>query len=223
MELSDILRRLSGLDACAVSDACDKLGLSPAQSGLAPRTGTARLSGRVMTLRLAEGPPPADAPPVHLGSNAINRAQPGDIIVVEQRSGVDAGCWGGILSNGAKTRGIAGVIADGAVRDVDEAAALDFPIFARATTARTARGRVHEAETGGPVTIGEATVNAGDFVVVDGSGAAFIPADRIADVLVAASEIAAREAELTRAVRSGVPIDQVMGGNYEHMLEDTPS
>lgn len=218
MELNDVLARLARLDACAVSDACDSLGLPPAESGLAARTAVRRLSGRVMTVRLAAGTPPAGVPPVHLGARAIEQAAPGDIILVEQRTGIDAGSWGGILSTGAKARGIAGVIADGPVRDADEAALLGFPIFARATTARTARGRVHEAETGGTVTIGETQVATGDFVVIDSSGAAFIPAARIGEVLAAAERIARREAAMTQAVRNGDAISDVMGASYEHML-----
>ena len=52
------------------------------------------------------------------------------MIVVEQRSGVEAGSWGGLLSLGAKVRGVAGVVADGPVRDIDEAIGFDFPCSA---------------------------------------------------------------------------------------------
>ncbi len=63
------------------------------------------------------------------------------------------------------------------------------------------------------------TVATGDWVVADGSGAAFVPADRIADVLAAAERIAAREAAMTKAVLAGNPVSTVMGGDYEHLLE----
>ena len=156
--------------------------------------------------------------PRHLGTTAIELARAGDVIVVEQRTGVDAGSWGGILTLGAKVRGIAGVIADGPVRDIDEARAYDFPIYCRALTARTARGRVVEAETNQPVTIGEVKVAAGDFVIADASGVAFIPAADIERVLDAAEAIAGREAAMAKALLAGTPIPQVMGGDYEFML-----
>jgi regulator of RNase E activity RraA len=55
------------------------------------------------------------------------------------------GSWRGILSRGAKLREIAGVVVDGPIRDVDEARQLDFLLFCRSFTARTARGRNYEA------------------------------------------------------------------------------
>ena len=119
---------------------------------------------------------------------------------------------------GAKVRGVAGVIADGPVRDIDEARAYDFPIYCRALTARTARGRVAEAETNQPVTIGSVTVNPADYVIADASGVAFIPALDIERVLDTAEAIAGREAAMAKALLAGQAITQVMGADYEHML-----
>jgi regulator of RNase E activity RraA len=104
------------------------------------------------------------------------------------------------------------------VRDVDEARACDFPVFARSATVRTARARVAEAETNGPVTIGDVRVHPGDCVIADASGVVFVPAAHVARVLEAAEAIAAREAAMTRALLAGRPISEVMGADYEHML-----
>jgi regulator of RNase E activity RraA len=210
--------RLLRLDCCAVSDALDKLKLGGVVSGLPQLSGSGRISGRVITMKLGTGVAPP-GPARHLGTAAIEAANPGDVIVVEQRSGVEAGSWGGILTLGAKLRGVAGVVADGPVRDIDEAKAMDFPVFARACTARTARGRVVELATNGPVEIGTVTVNAGDYVIADGSGIAFIKPEDIARVLEAAESIAAREAAMAQALRAGRPITEVMGADYEHMLK----
>jgi 4-hydroxy-4-methyl-2-oxoglutarate aldolase len=220
--MNDPVKRLSRLDCCAVSDALDKLGLRDrVVSGLEQRSTTRRIAGRVVTYRLVptgEAPPPVTAAPRHLGTTAIQLAQPGDVIVVEQRTGVDAGSWGGILTLGAKVRGVAGVIADGPVRDIDEARAYDFPIYCRALTARTARGRVAEAETNQPVRIGDVTVSAGDYVIADASGVAFIAAGDVDRVLEAAELIAGREAAMAKALLTGKPIAEVMGADYEYML-----
>jgi len=64
-------------------------------------------------------------------------------------------------------RGIAGVIADGPVRDIDEARSYEFPVFTNRTTCLTARGRVVEKETNGPVTICGLAVEAGDYVAAE--------------------------------------------------------
>ncbi|ATE61173.1 RraA family protein [Thauera sinica] len=216
--VSENVQRLRRLDACAVSDALDKLGLPGAVTGLAQRSGNRRIAGRVITVKLGTGEPPP-GPPRHLGCTAIEAAGPDDVIVVEQRTGIEAGCWGGLLTLGAKVRGVAGVVADGPLRDVDEAVAYDFPVFSRSLTARTARGRVVEKGTNVPVQIGDVQVNAGDYLLADGSGAIFIAAADIGRVLEAAETIVAKEAAMARSILAGTPIGDVMGGNYEKMLE----
>jgi regulator of RNase E activity RraA len=139
--MNDFTTRLSRVDACAVSDALDKLGLTGVVSGIHRVTTDRRISGRVVTVKLEQddGRPAASR---HLGTTAIEAAAPGDVIVIEQRSGLDAAAWGGNLSLGAQLRGVAGVIIDGPTRDVDEARDYGFPIFARDHTSRTARGRI---------------------------------------------------------------------------------
>lgn len=215
----DVIARLSRIDCCALSDALDRLKLSGHATGLPQMSGTGRIAGRTITVRLGTGEPPP-GPPRHLGTTAIGLAEPGDIIVVEQRSGVEAGCWGGLLTIGAMQRGVAGVVADGPVRDIDEARGYDFPIFTNKVTSLTARGRVVEKETNGPVQIGSVTVRPGDYVVADNSASIFISPENVEAVLRTAEDIIAREAAMAAAIRSGISIADVMGGSYEHMLED---
>lgn len=216
------VQRLRRLDACALSDALDKLGLTGAVTGLPQRSGKGRIAGQVITVKLGTGAPPAGTPR-HLGCTAIELAGPDHVIVVEQRSGMEAGSWGGLLTLGAKVRGVAGVITDGPLRDVDEAMAYEFPVFSRSLTSRTARGRVVELGVQVPVTIGaaqggEVVVQPGDYVLADRSAVIFIAAADIDRVLEAAEMIVAKEAAMAKAILAGTPIGQVMGGNYEHML-----
>ena len=219
--MDDPVKRLQPLDVCAVSDAMDKLGLPPSVSGLTQQSTQQRIAGKVVTYKLV---PAAQVPahtgaPRHLGTTAIEAAEPGDVIVIEQRTGLDAGSWGGILSLAAKLRQVAGVVVDGPVRDIDEARAYEFPVYARGLTARTARARVAEAFTNQPVRIGEVTVCPGDYVIADASGAVFIAAADIERVLQAAEMIVGREAAMAQALRAGKPVSQVMGADYEHMLK----
>jgi len=104
--------------------------------------------------------------------------------VVEHPGGAAAG-WGGLLSLAARVRGIEGVVVDGPARDIDEAGALEFQVFARSATPVTARGRLVEIGWNVPVTIGGAAVAPGDLVLGDLSG----------------------------------PVSQVMGGDYERLLD----
>jgi 4-hydroxy-4-methyl-2-oxoglutarate aldolase len=216
--MEDLAARLGRLDACAVSDALDKLGLTGAVTGLQRLATDGRLSGRVVTVKLErdDGRPPASR---HLGTTAIEASQPGDVIVLEQRSGVDAACWGGNLSLAAQLRGVAGVVIDGPVRDTDEARGYGFPVFARSATSRTARGRIVETGTNVPVQIGDIAVSPGDYVVADGSAVVFVPARDIERVLTAAEAIADRERQMVADLKAGLPVSQVMGKTYETMLK----
>ncbi len=214
----NFVARLKRLDCCAVSDALDKLHLTGVVTGLSPLSSLQRIAGRVLTIKLGIGEPPPGKPR-HIGTTAVEAAQPGDIIVVEQHSGLPAASWGGILARGAKLRRLAGVIADGPARDIDEARQLDFPVFARGATPITARGRIVELANNVPVTIGGVDVRPGDYAIADASGVAFISAANIALVLATAEEIARREAAMVRALRKGTPITEVMGANYENMLK----
>ena len=102
----DLVTRLRRLDACAVSDALDRLSIDgQVSAGLEQRATNRRIAGRVVTYRLDRGGAGAaarrpDPPPRHDGHRAC--AAPATSIVVEQRTGVEAGCWGGILTLGAK-------------------------------------------------------------------------------------------------------------------------
>jgi regulator of RNase E activity RraA len=214
-----LVARLKRLDCCAVSDALDKLKLTGVVTGLSQLSSSRRIAGRVLTIKLGVGAPPPGVPR-HIGTTAIVSAQPGDIIVVEQRSGVHAAAWGGILALGAKLRGLGGVIAEGPVRDIDEARQHDFPVFGRGVTPVTARGRIVELSNNQPVKIGDVEVKAGDYAIADGSGVAFIAAENIERVLAAAEDIVAREAAMAKALYEGKPITEVMGANYENMLRN---
>jgi 4-hydroxy-4-methyl-2-oxoglutarate aldolase len=216
-EAGDIVARLNRLDSCAVSDALDKLGLKGAVTGIVPLTCARRIAGSILTIRLGVGEPPPGVPR-HIGTTAIEAANPGDIIVVEQRSGLNAAAWGGILSRGAKLRGIAGTIAEGPVRDVDEAREVDYPVFGRSATPSTARGRIVELANNEPIVVGDISVKPGDYAIADSSGVVFIVAEEINRVLPTAEDIAAREAAMARALLEGEPITKVMGANYENML-----
>ncbi|MBH2008921.1 MAG: RraA family protein [Xanthomonadaceae bacterium] len=222
-EIRNYTQRLARLDVCAVSDALDQLGLPASVTGIAPLTTRVRLAGAVITVKLAAGSPPAGAPVRHLCTAAIDQSEPGQIIVVEQRTGVEAAGWGGILSNSARMREVTGVIVEGLARDIDEAIDIGFPVYARGPTARTARGRIHEASTGEPITVGHVEVATGDWVLSDSSGTAFIPATAIGRVLDAAERIAAAEADMTKAVLSKNKSGEVMGSRYEHLLQSGSS
>jgi 4-hydroxy-4-methyl-2-oxoglutarate aldolase len=209
------VERLLALDTCAVSDACDRLGLPGSVLGIAPLSPPSKIAGRVVTVKLVEAN--GRTAQRHLCTGAIEAANAGDVIVIENPR-LDAAGWGGILSAAAKTRGIAGVVVDGAARDIDESRELDFPVFARAAVPRTARGRIIEETFNEPIDVGDITVTPGDLVLADGSGVVFLSAGKADEVLESSEMIAAREAKMKEAVLAGDRVSEVMGRDYETML-----
>ena len=216
--MTNEVSRLNQLDSCAVSDAMDKLGLRGVVTGIHQYSTQRRIAGRVVTVKLGIDDGRATASR-HLSTTAIETAQPGDVIVVEQRSGVDAAAWGGNLSLGAKVRGIAGVVCEGPARDLDESRQHDFPVYARDHTCTTARGRLIEVGTNDKITVGTVLVSPGDYVIADASAVVFIEASEISKVLETAETIVEKEKRMAEAIRAGTPIGKVMGADYERMLK----
>jgi 4-hydroxy-4-methyl-2-oxoglutarate aldolase len=224
--VDDLRERLAQLDTCAVSDALDRLGLRGAVNGLRPLWACPRTVGRVVTVKLRragrDGPSghgTAGHARRHLGTAAVEAATRGDVIVVDHGGRLEAAGWGGILSLAAKVKGVAGVIVDGACRDVDEGRDVELPIYARAGTPVTARGRIVEESFNEPIRIGHVAVRPGDLVIADWSGVVFVSQDRAEEIVQAAEEIAAREAQMAEAVRAGRSVVEVMGASYEAMLD----
>jgi regulator of RNase E activity RraA len=214
---TDLHARLARLDTCALSDALDVLDLPGVVTGLGALWEGARLAGPAVTVRLVPGVPDAGRARVHLGARAIERARPGSVIVVDNGGRTEMGGWGGLLSLAAHRVGVAGVVLDGACRDVDEARELGFAVFARGGIPRTARRRVYEESTGEPVSIAEIPVGEGDFVVADGTGVVILPRSRVLEVVTEAERLAAREREMSARLRAGDPVGAVLGHNYESM------
>jgi 4-hydroxy-4-methyl-2-oxoglutarate aldolase len=215
--VDDLLERLAKLDSCAVSDALDFAGISGVALGLTELTSRRRVVGKAVTVKL--GPDDGRRSKRHLGTAAVEAAGQQSLIVVDHDGRTDVAGWGGILTVAAVRRGVAGVIIDGACRDIDEARALDFPVYGRVGVPRTARGHVIERDWNVPVCIAGIEVSPGDLVIADSSGIAFVPSARAPELIAIAETIARKEAEMADAVRAGTPVSQVMAGEYENMLK----
>lgn len=214
-----LLSAARALDVCSVSDALDRLGLEGAVIGLVPLSVPHRLVGTAVTVQLARYRSDQPKPTRHLGTAAVEACGHGDVIVVSADGVADVAAWGGILSLGAKLNGAAGVVVDGAVRDVDEAVELELPIYGRAPVQRTARGRLLEADWNCQVTVAGVAVRPGDLVVADRSGVVFVSMDIAARVVEVATSIKVREDDMAAKIRAGRAISQVMSAEYEEMLQ----
>ncbi|MFD0884903.1 RraA family protein [Streptosporangium algeriense] len=207
--ISDEVTRLRALDACAVSDALDTLGLPGAVTVLRPMWAVGRVvAGAVRTVKAA--PKAATGPATHIATPLVAVTGPGDVVVIDNHGRTDVSCWGGLLAEAAALRGVAGVIVDGACRDVQDCETVDLPLFARAAVTVSARGRIVQEAMDVPIQVGGVRVCPGDYVIADRNGVVFVPRREIGRVLGLAERIVAREAAMTLAVRSGRGVVDVM-------------
>ncbi len=133
---------------------------------------------------------------------AVAEAQPGEVLVLTMPEPRPVALVGELLAIQAKARGVAALLVDAAVRDVEELRALALPIWARYVRARGADKRVPGA-IGRPVQVGGATIRQGDGVVLDADGAVVVAQERLAEVLIAARARADRERDKRAKLEAG--------------------
>lgn len=210
--------RLSRLDTSILSDALDKLGIDGVAIGLQPLGRSPGLCGRVVTVELRSRTTGAATAHRHLATAAVEAAEPGDIVVIDNEGRTDVAGWGGKLSQAAQGRGVAGVVIDGCTRDLRETLEAGLGVFARGAVPVSARGRVVETAWQVSVRVCGVRVDPGDWVRADETGVVFVPATRTEEVLETAERLARDEAAATERIRLGEPISEVMGRGYETAL-----
>ena len=218
MTSNTLLERLARLDSCAVSDALDSLQMSNVLLGLSALSSQKKIAGTAVTVKLGEND--GRASKRHLGTAAVEAGDANSVIVVQHEGRTNVAGWGGILSTAASKKGIAGVVIDGAARDVDQSRELDFPVYGRNPIPITARGRMIELDWNIPVTLCGVSIAPGDYILADGSGVVAIPAAQAEAVINTAEKIMHKEQLMEAAVKAGRPVSEVMGANYEDMLKE---
>lgn len=211
--------RFEKLSTTNISDALDALGLHGATYGIRPMAERwGKFAGPAVTVKMtAAGETKGKH---HLGVKAIEAADKGDVIIIDNGGRLDTSCWGGILANGAKYKGVSAVAIDGACRDLDDCLEVDFPVYARGTVVATARGRVMEESTNVMIQFGGVQVRPGDIVMGDRSGIVIVPLEHVEAVLEKAEQLWQKEENMIRDIRNGESMLEVDSKyNYEKMLK----
>jgi 4-hydroxy-4-methyl-2-oxoglutarate aldolase len=154
-----------------------------------------RAAGPARTVRCAQD----DNLMVHA---AVAEARPGEVLVLTMPEPAPVALIGELLATQAKARGVAAVLVDAAVRDVEELRELGLPVWARHVRVRGAEKRV-PGSIGVPVQVGGATIRQGDLVVLDADGAVIVEQERLDEVLAAARARAEREREKRARLEAG--------------------
>jgi regulator of RNase E activity RraA len=169
-----------------------------------------RFAGPAVTVRYAPMREDLDAVasiahPDNPMTKAIETAPPGAVLVI-QAGGLQGGALGDVLIARLVARGIAGVVSDGAMRDIAAASGLGLPVFCAAHTPNPSSAELIAVETGGAIGCGGVLVYPGDVVVGDGDGVAVIPRHLAQKVAEAGLDQERMEAWIRQRVEAGEPL-----------------
>ncbi len=139
----------------------------------------------------------------------LEAAGPGDVIVVEL-GGAACSTWGGMASLAAKVKGVAGLLVDGGVRDLEEMIAFDFPVFARHLVPTTGRRRLKVEAIGAPVEVDGVAVAPGDIIVADGSGAVCLPRADAEEIVTRAEALQRDDEAAVAEIQKGLSFSEAM-------------
>ena len=187
--------------ASLLGDAMNRAGIMAAAiKPVAPGT---RLAGQARTVTSMAG----DNGIIHA---AIPHMRAGEVLVVDAARVDDVAVWGEIMTRSAMQRGVAGLVLDGAVRDVEAIREIGFPVYCRAVVPRGP----HKGFGGtidAPVACGGVSVAPGDLIVGDDDGVAVVPLAEVDRILAAAQAARAREAETIAKIEGGMTSAEILG------------
>ena len=207
--MSEPFDEFARLGVATVHEAFGRRGLVNVE--LVPVVPLSRAAGLARTVRCGQG----DNLMVHA---ALSQVQPGEVLVLTMPVPAPVALVGELIAIQASYRKVAAMLVDGAVRDVEQLAAMDVPIWARWIRASGATKEI-VGTIGEPVTVGGVEIATGDLVVLDADGAVAVPGPQIADVLEAARAREAKE-EAARPLYRGGALTYDLSGLREKVEGD---
>ncbi len=157
-----------------------------------------KIVGRAATALLRQTTPDKATPTLSAKHSVemIDNAKPGEVAVIVLENGLDVAGLGGLMGTTAKARGLAGVVIDGGVRDLEELRRLKLPVYSRSVVPSTTVGRWASVGNNIPVQCAGVTVRPGDLIIAGEDGVTVVPKEREAEVLKRALEIDERESKM---------------------------
>lgn len=181
-------------------------------AGLKPmNAGHARFVGQAFTLRYIPAREDLDVPAVfddydHPQRKAVESVGPGQVLVMDCRGEGRAASAGHILITRLLTRGAAGVVTDGSVRDSPAIAHTPLPVFVAGVSAMTNLAQHHAVDMQVPIACGGVAVYPGDVIVADEEGVVCVPQELADEVAQPAAEQEHMERFILDEVERGAPL-----------------
>lgn len=194
----DIREMLSQVSSPNISDAMHRQG---ELKGIRPVCSGVKMIGPAFTVRTYPGDWAKTV-------EAIDEA-PQDSVIVVDAGGVGPAVWGELATNSCIQKKIAGVVIDGAIRDVPEIRKLKFPAFARIITP-TAGEPKGLGEMGVPVEVGGVRVFPGDWVFGDDDGVVVIPQKRAVEITNRAMDVLEKENRIRKEIEEGGTLGKII-------------
>ena len=197
----DVMDGFGRLAASQVGDAMNREQVMAA--AIKPIAPGMRICGQARTVNAMAG----DNGIIHA---AIPYVQPGEVLVINGMAVEDVAVWGEVMTHAARKQGIAGIVLDGAVRDVAEMRELGFPVFCRAVVPRGP----HKGFGGtidGAISCGGVAVSPGDLVIGDDDGVAVVPLAGVRSVQAAAQTAQQREWAWLEEIAKGRTTCELLG------------
>jgi len=219
MDTTETRRRFATLSTAHVADACTR-------AQIPVRCAPALLQAVVPGSRLAGRASPArHAGSVDVFLEALERAEPGDVLVVDNRGRLDESCVGDLVALEAQAAGLEGIVIWGLHRDTADIRAIGLPVFSLgALPTGPQRLGVRSDDALESASVGDWTVGREDVVLGDDDGVLFVPAASVGDVLTLAETIRDTERRQAELMRGGVSLRrQVQFDAYLDLREKTPS
>ncbi len=132
-------------------------------------------------------------------------ARPGHVIVAAADGFEGSAVCGDLLARMMKNKGIAGLVVDGAVRDIAGLREVGLPVFAAAVNPASCV-RSGPGTVGLPIVVAGRAVQSGDLLLADEDGVVTVPLAEADAVLARLKEIEAAEAETLAEVRAGLQV-----------------
>lgn len=222
-ELTDIVDALKPVSTATITTVLLKHGLRRVwMRGTRPiRPGQPRTVGRAFTLRFIPAredlATPASWSSPRSTRAAIEEAPPGCVIIADAMGVTDAGIFGDILCARIRRRGVAGLVTDGAVRDIAGVLKTGLPVWCAGAAAPPSVASLTFVNWQEPIGCGGVSVYPDDVVVVDDDGAVLIPAALVEEVARVAREQELLETWIMDEVSKGAQLPGLYPPNEDNL------